>query len=288
MRLFYWSAIRNFGDELNVWLWDHLVPECFDDDADTVFLGIGTILNQKHGIERYPQKVVFGSGVGYGEAPVLDASWHVYCLRGPRSAEALGLSVDLAITDPGMLARRFVPKPQRHPAYKYAFMPHFHHNLDAWRCVCTDIGIGYIDPQGSPETVIAKILDCEVLLTEAMHGAIVSDALRHPWVPVRIDDRILEFKWLDWCDSVGLSYRPHRLPRLFELPPDNDFFLRQHTRVTRVNARRALRRVIATAQPSMSDRHRLDLLEERLLERLERFRRDCLAGRFREKAGAGA
>jgi succinoglycan biosynthesis protein ExoV len=163
-------------------------------------------------------------------------------------------------------------------------MPHFHHNLDAWRCVCADVGIGYINPQGEVETVIAQIRDCEVLLTEAMHGAIIADALAHPWLPVRIDDRILDFKWLDWCDSVGLEYQPQRLPRLFELPSDNDFCLRQHTRVTRFIARRALRRVMRAAKPCLSDRKRLDELDARLLECVERFRQDCLAGRFHDQS----
>lgn len=283
MKLFYWSAIRNFGDLLNAWLWHRLIPECFDDDPSTVFLGIGTILNQNHGIERLPRKVVMGSGVGYGKLPVLDSSWQIYCLRGPRSVRALGLSPDLAITDPALLARRFVSAPERGPRFTFAFMPHFHHNLDAWRCVCADVGIAYINPQEEVETVIARICDCEVLLTEAMHGAIISDALSRPWVPVRIDDRILDFKWLDWCDSVGLEYKPQRLPRLFELPPDNDFFLRQHTRATRFSARRALRRVMRAARPCLSDRKRLDELDARLLERIERFRHDCLEGRFHDQ-----
>ncbi|MBV8900857.1 MAG: polysaccharide pyruvyl transferase family protein [Verrucomicrobia bacterium] len=284
MKLFYWSTIRNFGDLLNAWLWHRLIPECFDDDPSTVFLGIGTILNQNHGIERLPRKVVMGSGVGYGRLPVLDSSWQIYCLRGPRSVRALGLSPDLAITDPGLLVRRFVSAPERGPRFKFAFMPHFYHNLDAWRCVCADVGIAYINPQEEVETVIAQIRDCEVLLTEAMHGAIISDALSRPWVPVRIDDRILDFKWLDWCESVGLTYQPHPLPRLFELPQDNDFVLRQHTRVTRFIARQALRRLVRQAKPVLSDRKRLDELEVCLLDRIERFREDCVAGRFQRTA----
>lgn len=282
MKLFYWSATRNFGDYLNPWLWERLAPGCFDGDPLTVFLGIGTILNQKHGFERYPQKVVMGSGVGYGPLIEPDPSWRFYCVRGPRSAQALALSADLAVTDPGMLVRRFISR--RYPAHKFGFMPHFHHNLDAWRCICRDIGIAYVNPQQEVDSVLNEMLDCEVLLTEAMHGAIIADALGTPWVPVRIDQRILDFKWIDWCESVGLTYQPHALPRLFELPEDNDFVLRQHTRVTRFIARRAMRRLIRQAKPVLSDRKRLDELEVRLLERIERFRQDCVAGRLQATA----
>ena len=40
-----------------------------------------------------------------------------------------------------------------------------------------------------------------------MHGAIVADTLRVPWIPVRTNPKILPFKWLDWCQSVKLPYR---------------------------------------------------------------------------------
>jgi len=50
--------------------------------------------------------VVFGSGGGYGRRlTALDDRWTVYCVRGPRSADALGLSPEVAITDPAALIR---------------------------------------------------------------------------------------------------------------------------------------------------------------------------------------
>ena len=45
----------NFGDDLNTWLWPTLLGEnFFDTNEDTLFLGVGTILNQK--IPRTPEK----------------------------------------------------------------------------------------------------------------------------------------------------------------------------------------------------------------------------------------
>ena len=38
-----------------------------------------------------PKKLVFGTGFGYGGVPRLDESWIFYCVRGPRTARALGL-----------------------------------------------------------------------------------------------------------------------------------------------------------------------------------------------------
>jgi hypothetical protein len=45
----------NFGDDLNTWLWPTLLGEnFFDTNEDALFLGVGTILNQK--IPRTPEK----------------------------------------------------------------------------------------------------------------------------------------------------------------------------------------------------------------------------------------
>src|SRR5439155_10040399 len=45
---------------------------------------------------------------------------------------------------------------------------------------------------------------------ESLHGAIVADALRVPWVPLRIrrNPHTSPFKWEDWCSSMELPYGP--------------------------------------------------------------------------------
>src|SRR3569623_1144475 len=49
-------------------------------------------------------------------------------------------------------------------------------------------------------------------MTEAIHGAIVADTLRVPWIPVACSPEVAPFKWIDWTQSLGLDYRPIRLP----------------------------------------------------------------------------
>jgi succinoglycan biosynthesis protein ExoV len=68
-----------------------------------------------------------------------------------------------------------------------------------------------VDPCWPVEQVLAAIGQTKVLLAEAMHGAIVADALGIPWIPIITSPRILTFKWRDWCSSLGLDYRPHYL-----------------------------------------------------------------------------
>ena len=71
MKLVHWIGKhnkRNFGDELNPWLWSRVLPGFFDDDDAELFLGIGSIL-----FDSWPassRKIVVGSGfAGYTAPP---------------------------------------------------------------------------------------------------------------------------------------------------------------------------------------------------------------------------
>jgi succinoglycan biosynthesis protein ExoV len=184
MKLFhYQDPIGNVGDDLNPWLWGRLIPDLLDDDATTLFLGIGTLLNDRLPAAR--RTVVFGTGAGYGRRPpVLDARWAVYCVRGPLTAAALRLPKHLAITDPAALVATLGVRPHsdgRTPA----FMPH---HVSAARAdltaICADVGLRFVDPRWSVDRVLGELCSTSVLVTEAMHGAILADALRIPWIPV--------------------------------------------------------------------------------------------------------
>src|ERR1019366_6854573 len=51
----------------------------------------------------------------------------------------------------------------------------------------------------------------KLVVAEAMHGAIVADTLRIPWIAVECSPEILPFKWVDWCQSMDLPYKPFQL-----------------------------------------------------------------------------
>jgi succinoglycan biosynthesis protein ExoV len=207
----YWSTKHNFGDSLNPWLWEKLLPGALDQDSSELLVGIGTILNHK--IPAAGHKHVFGSGFGYGWPPnVHSPDWTIHCVRGPRTAAELGLPAQLAITDPAILIRRFVP-PARSRTKEIVFIPHFE-SLEAgdWEMVCRLANLTFVNPCDTIEHVIQKIRSAKLVVAEAMHGAIVADALRVPWIPLRPLIKKNESKWFDWFESIGLRCTPQRLP----------------------------------------------------------------------------
>lgn len=214
MRLLYCAGLANFGDCLNPYLWDRLLPGMLDEDPRVLLLGIGTVLSDR--LPRRPLKLVLGSGVGYGRPPRLDPNWHLLCVRGPLTAAALRADAATAVTDPGLLVRLFAT-PEATAARRPAFMPHYLSARYAdWRTVAQAAGLDYIDPAAPVEEVIAALGRASLVVTEALHGAVVADALRVPWVAVQGYRHICRFKWMDWCASLDLAYRPLPLQPLWD------------------------------------------------------------------------
>ena len=290
---FHKDPLGNFGDDLNPWLFERLLPGVFDGhcyhdpmlrqatgEDNSLFVGIGTLLNNK--IPGRPIKAVFGSGAGYGPASKVDQSWNIYCVRGPRTAELLGLPPEKAVTDAAALCRR-IDLPEAGQGAHFAFMPHCSTaRYGLWDLICADLNIRYIDPQGTVDDVFSALRSTEILITEAMHGAILADTLRVPWVPVSTTSGILSLKWQDWCASLNMTYTAWRLPSLWKLKGLTGLTKATISRVKSHLARRALRTVIAKARPQLSNERLLEDRIDQLEARLDLFRSDFARGRYAE------
>lgn len=215
MRLFYYRATTNFGDHMNSWLWPRLLPGLIEDESDHVLVGIGSLI--KSDLSKVPgQKIIFGAGSGYGPMPLPQdrADWRIYFVRGPLTARLLDLPPDKAIVDGAWLIDRL-------PELRYrtrkrqgtVFVPHWTTDAYAnWRQPCEDAGIDYVSPLLPGPEVLNRIAQSRLAIVESLHGAILADYYRVPWLPVASEGRVLAFKWLDFCMSLGLTFRPIRLP----------------------------------------------------------------------------
>lgn len=204
---------RNFGDELNDYLWPKLLGknEAAFAAAPGVFYGVGTVLGQRCPQDA-PRHVVFGAGLGCAGVPEVDGRWRFYFVRGPHTSEALndsyyGKRVPW-ITDPGALVHRFFdPHLTAQSWGDVAFMPRWDSITPGLVESCSKANIFVIDPRWPVADVVDQIRCSRLLLTEALHGAVVADTLRVPWISIYAS-RGHEFKWRDFCASLDMIWNP--------------------------------------------------------------------------------
>ncbi len=220
MKLYYHKG-KNFGDQLNPMIFDYFLPNFFNDKEDeSLFVGIGSLIGL---VSRFPQKkIVFSSGLAdgdastYGPVPEDLSSFDFVCVRGPLTAQRLGLDPELAITD-GAILLAAMPIPLTRTEEVISFMPHAgsEHFFDHQK-LADALGWQLISPTESPDEVLQKMMRSSFVVTEAMHGAIVADSLRIPWIPYVGFSTINAFKWKDWCASMELNYQPLVLKPYFD------------------------------------------------------------------------
>lgn len=314
MILYQWRGqTSNFGDELNGLLWPRLLPDFFDADPSARFLGIGSVLDSRH--SGSATKLVAGAGYGgYENPPALDHTWIIHWVRGPRTARMLGLDAGAGLGDPASLLSTLPPlsKSDAAPAPwgsrptqgvpggadrgMIGFMPHFESMARGhWAEAARAAGLCLIDPRGDPADIIDAIGRCRMLVSEALHGVIVADAMRVPWIAARPLLPAHRPKWFDWAESLNLRivFRPltpsslleHaiRLPLAGRRP--GRFLLGNHAPRLHATGRPrliersavALRR-IAAQPPQLSIWTDLDRCQDRMRERIVALRRAPFRG----------
>lgn len=215
MHPYYWeSAHGNFGDDLNLWLWDFLLPGFREVHPQMLLVGVGTVLNEAL-LPKGTRKLVVGSGFGYGRLPDFSdkSEWDIRCVRGPLTAGKLGLDPSFGIIDPAVMVAdmpEFANLPRTEDAI---FIPHWESTVGGiWPIVCKAAGLVYVDPCGDAKSVIRSIAQSKLVVAESMHAAILADAFRVPWVAVSTSRSINSFKWRDWAATVGVAYEPRHVP----------------------------------------------------------------------------
>ncbi|QDU70305.1 Exopolysaccharide glucosyl ketal-pyruvate-transferase [Mucisphaera calidilacus] len=210
----YYCEIANVGDQLNRWLWHRVYPS-MDWLGDRLFLGVGTLLNNR--VPLGIGKVVLGAGCGYRPSPDIHRDhWTIAAVRGPLTAQQLGLDPDHAVSDAAILTADHFPThsiPKQHK--RSVIFQHHSYTYWDWTDFLESQGIHVIDPAWDVERVLHDIAASETVAAEAMHGAILADTLRVPWVPFKMYPQVYDFKWHDWAASLNLTYRPIEFNPLF-------------------------------------------------------------------------
>ncbi|MCF2504705.1 polysaccharide pyruvyl transferase family protein [Dyadobacter sp. CY107] len=218
---YFKSPLGNFGDDLNPWLWTKLFGE-EDINDDVFFLGIGSILFPESPMIKSmgnSRKIIFGTGIRPSKEfkkLEIDSTWDVRFLRGPLSAMSQNNAYEY-IADAAYAFRQLQESPgyiSTTKKYKVSLIPFFR-SVDYfdWKGICEQLGYHYISPfsENGVEFTLSEIAASEMIITEAMHGAILADILRVPWhryilsTPFTEGPVVSEFKWMDWLFSVNLG-----------------------------------------------------------------------------------
>lgn len=269
------KGVRNFGDDINPVLMSKFINKNILSSDEIALFGVGTILNDKNiaSNSHYARKVIFSSGVGYGTLETkLDETWDIACVRGPKTARALGVGSDKAIADGAILLSEMYKKPLKQSA-RAVFIPHVNSHLSTGRllaAIAEKLDMDYLPPSCNADVFIFSVASAPFIVTEAMHGAILADTMRVPWVPVGLHEH-LEFKWRDWLDSVELRQGVvHPLsPRCWDRKESDQpgwFMQRLYKGGKGHFLKRKIEQVIATQEPLLS---RLDIIESKKFALLE-------------------
>lgn len=269
------TGVRNFGDDINPALMGRFINKDVLSSDEIAVFGIGTILNDKNikNNNHYARKVIFSSGVGYGQLDTkLDDTWDVACVRGPGSARALGVGLDRAIADGAILLSEIYSKPTIKRS-RPVFIPHVNSHLSTGRLLAATadkLDMDYLTPSCNAEEFIQTVASAPFIVTEAMHGAILADTMRVPWIPVSLHE-FNEFKWRDWMDSMGIDGgRVHPLsPRCWDGREGGQpvsIVQRLYKRGKGQVLKRNIRRIIATQEPLLSQSDVIESKKQALLD----------------------
>ena len=283
---YYHDTEGNFGDDLNAWMWPKLLPNLFNgtckhgqeyyaenNEEDALFYGIGTILDER--IPVKPKKFIAGVGTGYFPPPTIDDSYNVYFVRGPKTAQKIGVDPSLGIGDPAILLTELLTKPQK-PLYRTSLIMHCDTaKTGYWKTIAEHLGIHHIDPRTTdPLSVINELIASEYVITESLHGAIIADAFDIPWCPITTMPSINQFKWHDWCETINIEYQPTPLVTIYD-DPSSSLIKSMVNKGKALLGEKQLKTLLKEERSFNSDQRILSSHISHMLEKLEKLSLDA-------------
>ncbi|WP_206476920.1 polysaccharide pyruvyl transferase family protein [Microbacterium sp. KRD172] len=199
---FWWDGHPNFGDDLTPWLLPRygLVPQ-YREPRAAGLVGVGSLL------EFLPPEfsgAIWGSGLMRdGRRPLPSAS--VLAVRGPLTAERIGVQAEPAYGDPGLLVARHQARPVGDD--RIAVVPHGHHRphegLAALVRAAGD-GARVVNVHQRAGGAVREIAAARAVITTSLHGLITADSYGIPAVWTTLDPPLDggDFKFRDYEAAV--------------------------------------------------------------------------------------
>lgn len=195
---FWWDGHPNFGDDLTPWLLPRygVVPQ-YSEPRHADLIGVGSLLEF---LTDSHQAAIWGAGLMEDRAHPLPRVT-VLAVRGPLTAERIGVTKEPAYGDPGILVSRHLPRPSNDE--RVAVVPHGHHrgNADLTAMLVADADrVNVINVHQRAVAAIRDIARSSVVLTTSLHGLITADSYGIPAVWTTLDPPLTggDFKFRDY------------------------------------------------------------------------------------------
>lgn len=208
---FWWDGHPNFGDDLTPWLLPRygIVPQ-YSEPRAARLVGVGSLL------EFLPPEfsgAIWGTGLMRDAAHPLPAA-SVLAVRGPATAERIGLDDEPAYGDPGLLVARQLARPRSDG--RIAVVPHGHHRphtalAERVRAAGRTVRVVNVHQRAAP--AVREIAAARAVITTSLHGLITADAYGIPAVWTTLEPPLDggDFKFRDYEAAVTPGRTRYRL-----------------------------------------------------------------------------
>jgi pyruvyltransferase len=216
--MYYWSAERNFGDELSAAMVEWVSgasTRLVDTDYANKLIAVGSILERARNGD-----IVWGSGIHptqhdrfwqkpirkwYRKAPERHTEIDVWAVRGPLSRDALlcrGVPCPERFGDPGILTPLVYSK-SRNPNRKLGLIPHFRD-----RHALGERDMHIINVHDNWRNVVDQIVQCDCIVSSSLHGIVVAEAYGVPAIWLRTLTGEGFVKYMDYYAGTGRVPQP--------------------------------------------------------------------------------
>lgn len=210
--LYYFGARANFGDELGPFIAAAETGQTPYNVRDLpltpkhAYCTVGSLLHSLH----KNNCIVWGSGFicdPADEKPKC-APMKIRAVRGPISAEfakGLGWGDCSVFGDPGLLLPQYLPFSSKRKTGDVVVIPHY---AFAAAHDVNQPGVDILYPWQGLHHVAAKIKSAGLVVSSSLHGLILADAYRVPWIWWRQSNDTRqggELKFLDFFQSLGIE-----------------------------------------------------------------------------------
>lgn len=210
--LAWFRGVPNVGDEISPIIVEHMTgrrPRWVSPDFHPKVIAVGSLLAYAR-----PSDIIIGTGAIRPQRMPLPSGAQVLALRGPRTADMLGLAgADIAFGDPGLLAARTLGIRRSAGSGSIGVIPHYVDVPEAARLLANRASVApetiLVDVRSGPRPVIEAISRVDVCVSTSLHGLIIAESLGIPAIWASISDGITggNFKFNDYYEGTGRSAR---------------------------------------------------------------------------------